>query len=90
MKTRIVNIRKEPYDIYIGRGSPWGNPFKIGEHGTRKEVIAKYKEWILTQKDLLRSLSGLEGKCLGCFCKPKACHGDILIKLIRDQIYLEF
>ena len=90
MKTRIVNIKKEPYDIYIGRGSPWGNPFKIGEHGTRKEVIAKYKEWILTQKDLLRSLSGLEGKRLGCFCKPKACHGDVLIKLIREQIYLEF
>ena len=29
--------------IYIGRGSPWGNPFVIGEHGTRDEVCDKFK-----------------------------------------------
>lgn len=26
--------------VYIGRGSPYGNPFKIGEHGNRDDVSA--------------------------------------------------
>ena len=27
--------------------------------------------------------SGLRGKRLGCVCKPKACHGDVLVELIE-------
>ena len=45
---RVVNLKAEPYDVYIGRSgrglvSKWGNPFRIGEHGDRKAVIAKYR-----------------------------------------------
>jgi hypothetical protein len=80
--SKIVHCKKEPYDVYIGRPSKWGNPFEIGKDGTRKEVIEKYKNWILGQPDLLDSLHELEGKTLGCFCKPKECHGDILIELL--------
>ena len=40
---KVVNLRNEKYDVYIGRGSPFGNPFKIGIDGTRLEVIEKYK-----------------------------------------------
>ena len=80
--SKIVHCKKEPYDVYIGRPSKWGNPFEIGKDGTRKEVIEKYKNWILGQLDLLDSLHELEGKTLGCFCKPKECHGDILIELL--------
>lgn len=43
---RVVHCKKEPYDVYIGRPSKWGNPFVIGKDGTREEVIAKYAEWI--------------------------------------------
>jgi hypothetical protein len=25
----------------------------------------------------------LKGKVLGCFCKPKECHGDILVELVE-------
>lgn len=42
MITKVVNLYKEPYDVYIGRGSPWGNPFVIGKDGDRKECIDKY------------------------------------------------
>ncbi len=80
--TKVVHCKKHPYDIYIGRPSKWGNPFEIGKDGTRKEVIEKYKNWILGQPNLLDSLHELEGKTLGCFCKPKECHGDILIELL--------
>lgn len=37
--TQIVNKRKEPYDVYIGRGSIFENPFHIGQDGSREEVI---------------------------------------------------
>ena len=83
MVTKIVHCKKEKYDIYIGRPSKWGNPFSIGKDGTRKEVIQKYKEYILGKPDLLDSLHELKDKVLGCWCKPKACHGDILIELIE-------
>jgi len=92
MTTRVVNLRLQPYDVYIGRGSKWGNPFshKAGTKAlyrvkSREEAIRKYREWILTQPELLESLSELEGKTLGCFCKPHDCHGDVLVELIRDK-----
>ena len=29
-------------------------------------------------------LGELRGKILGCWCKPKPCHGDILVKLVEE------
>ena len=81
MTTRIVNSRKEKYDIYIGRPSKWGNPFVIGVDGNREEVIEQYRSWILEQPKLLADIYELKDKTLGCFCKPKACHGDVLVEL---------
>ena len=83
--TKVVNKYKESYDVYIGRGSKWGNPFVIDVDGTREEVISKYKDWILQQPQLLADLHELDGKTLGCFCKPKACHGDVLVELISKK-----
>ncbi|KKM25633.1 hypothetical protein LCGC14_1593050 [marine sediment metagenome] len=80
----VVNLRKSNYNIYIGRGSKWGNPFIIGRDGNREEVIRKYREYIM-QSDLLNDLEELRGKVLGCFCKPKACHGDVLVELLKRK-----
>jgi len=71
--------------VYIGRGSKWGNPFKIGPDGSRDEVIQKYRVYIQTRPDLLESLDELKDKALVCFCKPKPCHGDILAELVRQR-----
>ena len=84
MECKVVNLRKEKYDVYIGRGSKWGNRFVIGKDGDREEVVGKYKEWLLQNKELLGSLHELKGKVLGCFCKPNACHGDILVELVNE------
>lgn len=54
--------------VYIGRGSKWGNPFKIGQHGDRAAVIAQHEAWLRDQHELLRSISELRGKDLVCFC----------------------
>lgn len=85
MTTKVVHCKKEPYDVLIARPSKWGNPFVIGKDGTRSEVIKKYKDWILKQPDLLKDLNELKGKKLGCWCKPQACHGDVLVDLIESE-----
>ena len=85
MTTRIVHCKKESYDICIGRPSKWGNPFQIGKDGTREEVIEKFRNWILTQPNLLKDLHEIKGKTLGCWCKPKRCHGDVLVELIETS-----
>jgi O-acetyl-ADP-ribose deacetylase (regulator of RNase III) len=82
--TTVVRINQS-YDVYIGRPSKWGNPFRIGPDGNRKEVIEKYRAWIAEQPELLKSLPELKGKRLGCYCKPLACHGDVLADLIERE-----
>lgn len=91
LRTKVVNLKNSQYDVYIGRkcyGLPesiWHNPFKIGEDGTRTEVIAKYREYVLGNPDLMKRLPSLRGKVLGCWCSPMACHGEVLIELL-DKI----
>lgn len=82
-RTRVTNMARYRYDVYIGRGrgSIWGNPFREGVDGTKAEVIAKYRAWIQTQPRLMARLPELRGKVLGCWCKPDICHGDVLAEL---------
>ena len=67
--------------VYIGRGSKWGNPFRIGSDGDRAAVIAKYERWLADQHYLLRAIDELRGRDLVCFRAPRACHGDLLLRL---------
>lgn len=84
----VVHLKKAEYDVYIGRPSKWGNPFEIGPDGTREQVIAKYRTWIQTQPELMSALHELQGKRLGCWCHPKACHGDVLDELAnKDRLF---
>lgn len=83
--TRVVHLKKEPYDILIGRPSKYGNPFVIGRDGTRDQVIGNYESWIRSNPALMAQVHELKGKVLGCWCKPNACHGDVLIKIIHEQ-----
>lgn len=71
--------------VDIMRGTEWGNPFIVGVHGDRAEVVQMYKVdlWkrIRSQEPgLLHNLAQLRGRTLCCCCKPAACHGDILEK----------
>ncbi len=88
MRTSVVNKRQSRYDIYIGRGGPWGNPFPVGQDGTREEVIAKYRMWITSDDRVAVALRAnlhlLRGKVLGCFCAPRPCHGDVLAELADE------
>lgn len=78
--TTVVHCQKAKYDVYIGRPSKWGNPFRVGPY-TREEALEKYEEWIQTQDWLLKDIHELKDKVLGCWCKPLTCHGDVLAYL---------
>lgn len=82
--TRVVHCKKESFDVYIGRRSKWGNPFVVGRDGTRSEVIEKYRAWIVEQP-VFTDLEQLRDKVLGCWCKPRSCHGDVLVELLEGS-----
>ncbi len=86
MPTTVVNLRKEPYDTYVGRGSHWGNPFRIGRDGTRDEVIEQYRYWLLNNPELMARLQEIKATRLGCYCKPLRCHGDVLAELADKAV----
>jgi hypothetical protein len=88
MKTICVNISNYNGSqdlIYIGRPGKWGNPFKIGRDGNREECIVKYKEYLELNPSLFKEVKELKGMALACWCKPKACHGDVLVEILEDD-----
>lgn len=85
----IINLYKEPFEVYIGRnpehGNPkWGNPFNQKELQLW-ESLALYEDYIRNSPTLWDSLDELDGKTLGCYCKPKPCHGDVLVNLFNEK-----
>lgn len=89
---KVVHCKKEPFDVYIGRPSIWGNPYSHKD-GTKaqfrvstiQEAIEKYRDYILGNPELLSRLPELAGKTLGCWCKPGPCHGDVLLELANSD-----
>lgn len=92
MKGRVVHCKKEKYDVYIGRPGNWGNPFSMKSESDRDLVIEKYRIWLdrmVDSGDIKKeALISLRGKTLGCWCSPKACHGDVLLKK-AESLYQE-
>lgn len=85
MKTTVVNITKEKADVYIGRPSKWGNPYKVDKRLSRLGAIELYKRHVANDPAFQRAVKKeLKGKKLGCFCKPLPCHGDILAAIADE------
>ena len=92
--TKVVNIRnrknwKEEGVVYIGRGSMFGNPYKIGKDSNRDQVIEKYFQYFISNYihdgAFGAAILELRDKTLGCYCRPKdgfqgkvMCHGQII------------
>jgi hypothetical protein len=63
---------------------------------SREKAVAAFEAWlkgthyISVEPErrgwILRRLSRLKGKTLGCFCAPKACHGDVLAELADESL----
>lgn len=86
-------------NIYIGRNnvyvkgavhSKWNNPFSLKSCNNDRELcLEKFKEYILSNDELMEDLHELKGKNLGCWCYPERCHGDVLIELINKRYYCD-
>jgi hypothetical protein len=81
LNARKVGKQSPVTQVYIGRPCNWGNPFVIGRDGTRADVIAKHRAWVVAQPALMSALDELRGHDLVCWCAPLACHGDVLVDL---------
>lgn len=87
--TRVVNINTEPYDVYIGRGSIWGNPYSHIPNSaapypvdSREDAIKAYEYDIISNPEMMVKIKKeLKNKILGCHCAPLPCHGDVLVKI---------
>lgn len=72
-------------NVYIGRGTPLGNPFTREEHG--ELAIPKYREhlWELVRRRdpaVLTALNAIgPGHHLVCSCAPRPCHGDFVLEV---------
>ncbi len=88
--TLVVNKdRVDIYDVYIGRGSVWGNPYQIGEDGDRDEVIRKFaydfqRGFLKAHEDFENNLKKIKGKVIACHCKPASCHGDVIAAYVNS------
>ena len=85
MNSRVVHCKRDEYDVYMGRGSKWGNPFVIGKDGDRDEVCDKYEVWFEKQPLLVAAVHELRFKVLGCWCAPKRCHGEFLARRAKGR-----
>ena len=85
-------------DLYIGRKmhdalgegwefsqSKWANPYRPENCRTRQECLDKYEAYVRSSPELMAALNELAGKRLGCWCHPLPCHGDVLVKLFKEQ-----
>jgi Domain of unknown function (DUF4326) len=90
---------EDPNNVYIGRrgivfidkvryptkDSIYANPYKVSKTLTREDVIRMYRDYIIKKISSGEiDIEALRGKNLGCWCKPEACHGDVLIELLES------
>lgn len=93
--TTVINLtRGHAFDlsrlVKVIRPTKWGNPFTHYRYSqmprgvreyvdSREAAIAKHREWILQQPELMRAIvPELKGNVLGCVCVPAACHAQTL------------
>jgi hypothetical protein len=86
--------------IYVGRGTRYGNPFGWGGTGSyeigvenREQALAGYLAWLdgritvpgRVPPNRAEIQAELRGRMLGCWCKPRQCHADILARIANEE-----
>lgn len=77
-----------PDAVYVGRPSPWGNPYRVDSGLTQEEAVSLYREWITrdSNAELRRQARRtLRGKHLVCWCHPLPCHADVLLEIANAE-----
>jgi hypothetical protein len=82
---------------YIGRPTILGNPFAMSTESERTSVCDAYESYFRERvehdeefRDCLDELAQQAIRNgyvrLGCFCKPKRCHGDTVASYLNQRI----
>lgn len=99
LQTLVVNIQYEQYDVFIGRGrygtipdppehGCFGNPFPVKKYGRRGSIdrfVVYFYDRVEQDVIFKKAVLSLTGKRIGCFCKPKECHGDVIAQWLNEQ-----
>lgn len=75
--------RKPDGAVVVARPSVFGNPFKLGPDGSRAEIVARYRTYLLDDPELVaRARAELAGRDLACWCPLDGpCHADVLLEV---------
>lgn len=94
----VVNVKTSRYNVYIGRGTPLGNPYPMSYKHSRDEVCDDYASYLklkLAQRDkpIMKALESMvdrletgEYLMIACHCAPLRCHGDT-VKEVLEEMY---
>lgn len=95
--TRVVHVRKAPYDVYIGRQmgsefaqSEFHNPSRIDSTTTREVAVQEFWDHLNRNPELKKKARLLKGRTIGCWCKDpdhldELCHGDVLAAVAEGR-----
>lgn len=80
-----------------GQDGFFGNPIRLNatcpvcerRHETRGSTLGCYEQYLRTKlassASFARRFASLsDDDVLGCFCKPDACHGDVMVKVWEE------
>lgn len=97
---KVVNKRTHKptkNDVYIGRPSPLGNPYshKLNnlapfKTDSREESITKFETWFHDEicngnEEIIQAIKAIPANAnLVCWCAPRACHGDVIAKIVNQ------
>lgn len=97
-RKRTKGWRMPENTVYVGRGSKWGNPNKIGDPSPIDgapmedyEAVSEYRANLLfghddfsmpTEEEIRAELAG---KDISCWCPPNLpCHADVLLEIANE------
>lgn len=65
-----------------------GNPYIVNNEDERIDAVLNFLDDFVdklkSDEEFYNEVKKIEGRNLGCFCAPKLCHGDVIIKFIED------
>lgn len=92
-RKRTKGWRMPANTVYVGRGSKWGNPYKVGDNqwtpqgfklwSSYADVVDAYRQDVADGAiDTAAIRADLAGKNLSCWCPlDQHCHADVLLEI---------
>lgn len=89
--------KNNPLNCKPGEPGWLGNPFSLGKkciacgkiHQETGETLSCFERYLRLRlehdPDFKAEFIKLKGLKLGCYCKPKACHTDVMIKILDEE-----